>query len=58
MIFPMDASSYTIEAVLLQDGRAIPYSSEALTMSQQHYPEIKKEALAICDGFEKFNDYN
>ncbi|UYV72607.1 K02A2.6-like, partial [Cordylochernes scorpioides] len=51
----VDASSYALGAVLLQNGRPIAYASSALNSTQQNYAQIEKEALAIKFGCDKFH---
>ncbi|GBP16998.1 Retrovirus-related Pol polyprotein from transposon 17.6 [Eumeta japonica] len=53
----VDASSKNLGAALLQDGRPIAYAARALTKSEQNYPQIEKEALAIFFGCKKFHEY-
>lgn len=53
----VDASSYAIGAVLLQNNQPIAYASAALTKAQQNYPQIEKEATAIKYGCKKFHEY-
>ncbi|CAB3987035.1 Hypothetical predicted protein [Paramuricea clavata] len=52
-----DASQSGLGAVLLQDGKPVAYASKALTPTQQAYAQIKKEALALVFGCEKFHHY-
>ncbi|UYV69971.1 K02A2.6-like, partial [Cordylochernes scorpioides] len=51
----VDASSYALGAVLLQNGRPIAYASSALNSTQQNYAQIEKEALAIKFGCDKLH---
>ncbi|UYV79770.1 K02A2.6-like [Cordylochernes scorpioides] len=51
----VDASSYALGAVLLQNGKPIAYASSALGFTQQNYAQIEKEALAIKFGCDKFH---
>lgn len=53
----VDASSYAIGAVLLQNNQPIAYASSALTKAQQNYPQIEKEATAIKYGCKQFHEY-
>ena len=53
----VDASFKGLGAVLLQDEHPIAYASRALSTTQQHYAQIKKEILAIVFGCTKFHDY-
>jgi hypothetical protein len=52
-----DASKSGLGAVLLQDGHPIAYASKALSETEQNYPQIDKELLAIVFGCEKFHGY-
>ncbi|UYV63519.1 K02A2.6-like [Cordylochernes scorpioides] len=51
----VDASSYALGAVLLQNGKPIAYASSALNSTQQNYAQTEKEALAIKFGCDKFH---
>ena len=57
VVVSVDASSHSVGAVLLQDGRPIAYATKALSEAQQRYPQIEKEAFAIRFGCKKFHDY-
>lgn len=57
VLISVDASSYAVGAVLLQEGRPIAYASRALSEAQQRYPQIEKEAFAIRFGCQKFHEY-
>ena len=52
-----DASKSRLGAVLLQDGHPVAYASKALSETEQNYPQIDKELLAIVFGCEKFHGY-
>ena len=56
-VLSADCSSHSIGAVLFQDGCPIAYASKALTSTQQSYPQIEKEALALRFACEKFHPY-
>ncbi|UYV80953.1 K02A2.6-like, partial [Cordylochernes scorpioides] len=51
----VDASSYALGAVLLQNGKPIAYASSALNSTQHNYAQIEKEALDIKFGCDKFH---
>lgn len=53
----VDASSYAIGAVLIQQNQPVAYASKALTDCQTRYSQLEKEALAIQFGCEKFHQY-
>lgn len=53
----VDASSKNLGAALLQEGQPIAYGARTLTKSEQNYPQIEKEALAIQFGCKKFHEY-
>ncbi|GBP93645.1 Retrovirus-related Pol polyprotein from transposon 17.6 [Eumeta japonica] len=47
----VDASSKNLGAAFLQEGQPIAYGARALTKSEDNYPQIEKEALAIQFGY-------
>lgn len=53
----VDASSKGLGAVLIQNQKPVAYASRALTETQQKYPQIEKETLAIVYGCNKFHEY-
>ncbi|CAC5398870.1 unnamed protein product [Mytilus coruscus] len=53
----VDASSKGLRAVLIPNQKLVAYASRALTQSQQRYPQIEKETLAIVYGYNKFHEY-
>lgn len=53
----VDSSSVAMGAVLLQGDQPVYYASKALTDTQQTYPQIEKEALAIKFGLNRFHDF-
>ncbi|XP_062526842.1 uncharacterized protein K02A2.6 [Bombyx mori] len=53
----VDASSKNLGAALLQEGQPVAYGARTLTKSEQNYPQIEKEALAILFGCKKFHEY-
>ena len=61
-IISADASSFGVGGVLLQkqlDGswKPVAFASRALTITEQRYVQIEKEALAITWCCEHFSDY-
>ena len=53
----VDALQLGLGAVVMQNGELIPYASKSLTTAQQACAQIKKEALALVFGCEKFHHY-
>uniref|UniRef100_A0A1Y1K3D2 RNA-directed DNA polymerase n=1 Tax=Photinus pyralis TaxID=7054 RepID=A0A1Y1K3D2_PHOPY len=53
----VDASSKSLGAVLMQEDQPIAYGTSALTPTQQNYPLIEKEALAVKYACKKFHEY-
>ena len=53
----VDSSKSGLGAVLMQNDHPVAYASRALTSSEQNWPQIDKELLAIVYGFEKFHSY-
>ena len=57
-----NASAYEIDAVIshvLSDGTEHPIAcaSRTLTKSEQNYAQLKKEALSLIFGINKFHSY-
>ena len=50
-----DASLKGVGAVLLQQGQPVCYASKALTETEQRYSNIKRKALALVWGLERFH---
>ena len=50
----MDASKKGLGACLIQKGKVICYASRALTMTEQNYQNLEREALGTIWGMEKF----
>ena len=57
VVIQVDSSKHGIGAVLLQEGRPIEYASRALTPSERNWAQIKKEALSVLYGLERFDQY-
>lgn len=53
----VDASSKALGCGVFQDDRPIAYGTRALTKTQQGYPQIVKEAMAIRFACTKFHEY-
>ena len=58
----VDASEEGVGGALLQpnsEGRLQPvaYTSNSLNATEQRYPQIEKECLAICNAFGKFDHW-
>jgi hypothetical protein len=56
-VLAVDACDLGLGAVLLQEGRPIAYASRTCTKSEQNYPPIEKEMLAVQYGCERFYTY-
>ena len=52
VMIQVDASRSGIGAVLLQDGKPVPYASKSLTPTQKRYAIIEQEMLAVVRGCE------
>lgn len=52
-----DASSYALGAVLMQNEQPIAYASRSLSKTEQRYPQIEKEALALRFSCQRFHEY-
>ena len=57
-----DASAYGLGAVILQkqstqEWKPVAYISRAMTSTEQRYPQIEKEVLALTWACERFADY-
>lgn len=57
VVLQVDASKGGLGAVILQEKQPVAYASRALTETEQGYPQIDKELLAIVFGCEKFHTY-
>ena len=53
----VDASSHSIGAVLMQNGKPVEYAAQSLTPTQCVYAQIEKEMLAIQFGLTHFHQY-
>ena len=53
----VDASSYAVGMVLMQNNQPIAYGAKALSKTEQNYSQIEKEALAILMACRKFHVY-
>ena len=51
----MDAFKKGLGACLIQKGKVICYASRALTMTEQNYQNLEREALGTIWGMEKFH---
>ena len=51
----MDASKKGLGACLIQKGKVVCYASRVLTMTEQNYQNLEREALGTIWGMEKFH---
>ncbi len=56
-ILYVDASPVGLGAVLTQEDKPLYYASRALTVTEQNYSQIEREALAVYWGINRFNLY-
>jgi hypothetical protein len=52
-----DASSYGLGAVLIQDGRPVFFCSRSMSKSEESWPQIDKELLALVWALERLDVY-
>ena len=52
-----DASTYSLDPCLPQEGQPIAYVSRSLTSTERNYAQIEKELLALCFSMERFHHY-
>ena len=57
VVVNVDASSHSLGAVLLQQGKPIEFAAQSLTQTQSKYAQIEKEMLAIQFGLTHFHQY-
>lgn len=62
VVLQMDASDYALGGALLQpndNGKLQPvaFTSSSMTATEQHYSQIEKECLAICNCFQTFDQW-
>jgi len=53
----VDASSFSLGAVLMQKGQPVEFAAKSLTDTQKRYAQIEKELLAVLFGCRKFHYY-
>ena len=53
----VDASSKSLGACCMQEGKPIAYASKTLTPTEVNYAQIEKEMLAILFGCTRFKHY-
>ena len=54
-VIQTDASLKGLSAVLLQNGQPVRYASKLLTKTERKYSNIKREALGLVWGLERFH---
>lgn len=52
-----DASEVALSATLNQGGRPVAFMSKALQVSEQRYPAVEKEAMAIIEAVRKWRHF-
>ena len=57
VVISCDASQSGLDALLLQDGKAVAYASRALSSVETCYAQIEKELLAVVFAFTKLHQY-
>ena len=57
VVIQVNSNKHGIGAVLFQEGRPVEYASRALPPSERNWAQIKKEALSVLHGLEKFDQY-
>ena len=55
LVLSVDASSVSLGACLMQEGKPIEFASKSLTSSQRNYAQIEKELLAVYFGCSRFH---
>ena len=55
--YRVDNSQNGLGAALLQSGQPIEFASRSFSHSERKWAQIKKEALAVLYGLEKFDQY-
>ena len=56
-VIQVDASSRGLGAALIQEGKPIAFGSKSLTKTEQRYPNIERELLAVVFDCERFRTY-
>ena len=57
VVIQVDSSKHGIGVVLLQEGCLAEYALRALTPSKRNWVQIKKEALSVLYGLERFDQF-
>ena len=56
-VIQVDASSRSLGAALIQEGKPIAFASKSLTETEQCYANIEWELLAVVFGCKRFHTY-
>ena len=62
VVLQTDASDYAVGGALLQPNckgklQPVPFTSSSISPTEQRYSQIEKECLAICNCFQKFDQW-
>lgn len=57
VVVNVDASSHSLGAVLLQNGKPVDFAAQSLTPTQRTYAQIEQEQLAILFELTRFHQY-
>lgn len=57
IVLQCDASSHSLGAAMLQDGRPVEFAAKSLSDTQQNYSQIEKEFMAVVFACNRFHYY-